>query len=159
MLELLEKLLRQYHINIQQIINNSDNTYEDIKNDAYIVLYENYDDIINDNKVFINKLKARCLKFNKYGKRIESCERWKYFNDKEDIMNSTLTSYDELNEGLMCSMIDIENIVGKNDYKFLIYYYNHGHIITAKHYNMTETSVRKKVSNLLIKIRKWLKYD
>lgn len=70
LMQKLNQLLQKFHINIQQIINNSDNEFEDIKNEAYIILQENYDEILKNERVFINKLKAKCLKFNKYGKRI-----------------------------------------------------------------------------------------
>lgn len=154
MLKLLDKLLKDFHINIQQIIKNSDNEYEDIKNEAYIVLYENYDEILKDKRVFINKLKAKCLKFNKYGKRIESAERWKYFNDKELQMDEQSEKQKEINENHLCILLDVKRIVGDDNYNFLIDYYSLGYKETSIKYEISPDLTRKRVSLLLDKIRK-----
>ena len=71
MLHTVNELIKKFRININQIVTNSDNTIDDVENEAFIVLSENYNEIMNNNRVFINELKKKCLKFNKYGKRIE----------------------------------------------------------------------------------------
>lgn len=156
---MLDKLLKKFHINIQQIINNSDNEMEDIRNEAYIVLYEHYSEILKDDRVFINELKKKCLKFNKYGKRIESKNRWEYFNQKELEMQEKSKQYEQMNEDNMCILIDIQNAIGKENYKFLLYYYSFGYKETAIRYNISPELVRKRVSLLLNKIRKEEGYE
>ena len=66
MLHIVNELIKKFRININQIVTNSDNTIDDIENEAFIVLSENYNEIMNNNRVFINELKKKCLKFNKY---------------------------------------------------------------------------------------------
>lgn len=154
MLELLDILLRKFNINIRQIINNSDNTFEDIRNEGYIVLYEHYDDIIKDNNVFINELRKKCLRFNKYGKRIDTKSKWEEYNALEDTMNNISNSYTQINEDLLCSMCDIKDLIGEDNYKFLIDYYGLGYKKTAEKYNISSHLSRKRASLLIEKIRK-----
>ena len=154
MLELLDILLRKFNINIRQIINNSDNTFEDIRNEGYIVLYEHYDDIIKDNNVFINELRKKCLRFNKYGKRIDTKSKWEEYNALEDTMNNISNFYTQINEDLLCSMCDIKDLIGEDNYKFLIDYYGLGYKKTAEKYNISSHLSRKRASLLIEKIRK-----
>lgn len=159
MLELLDILLRKFNINIRQVINNSDNTFEDIRNEGYIVLYEHYDDIIKDNNVFINELRKKCLRFNKYGKRIDTKSKWEEYNALEDTMNNISNSYTQINEDLLCSMCDIKDLIGEDNYKFLIDYYGLGYKKTAEKYNISSHLSRKRASLLIEKIRKGIGYD
>ena len=159
MLELLDILLRKFNINIKQIINNSDNTFEDIRNEGYIVLYEHYDDIIKDNNVFINELRKKCLRFNKYGKRIDTKSKWEEYNALEDTMNNISHSYTKINEDLLCSMCDIKDLIDEDNYKFLIDYYGLGYKKTAEKYNISSDLSRKRASLLIEKIRKGIGYD
>ena len=159
MLELLDILLRKFNINIRQIINNSDNIFEDIRNEGYIVLYEHYDDIIKDNNVFINELRKKCLRFNKYGKRIDTKSKWEEYNALEDTMNNISNSYTQINEDLLCSMCDIKDLIGEDNYKFLIDYYGLGYKKTAEKYNISSHLSRKRASLLIEKIRKGIGYD
>lgn len=153
MLEKLDYLIKHFYINIRQIINNSDNTLEDVKNDAYIVLYEHYDEIMNDDNVFINELRKRCLKFNKYNKRIETKAKWEEFNNLEERMSYELDTYSKIDEDTICSIADLENIIGKDSLDFLIYYYNYGYEKTALQYNLSPDNTRKRVSLLIKRIR------
>jgi hypothetical protein len=159
LLELLDILLRKFNINIRQIINNSDNIFEDIRNEGYIVLYEHYDDIIKDNNVFINELRKKCLRFNKYGKRIDTKSKWEEYNALEDTMNNISNSYTQINEDLLCSMCDIKDLIGEDNYKFLIDYYGLGYKKTAEKYNISSHLSRKRASLLIEKIRKGIGYD
>lgn len=154
LLKLLDKLIKKYYINIQQIINNSDNDMGDIKNEAYIILHENYDKILKNDKIFINELKTKCLKFNKYGKRIESSKRWEYFNQKEEQMNDNTNKYSNLNEDNLCLLLDIKNFIGEKDYNFLLDYYALGYKETSIKYKISPSLTRKRVSFLIDKIRK-----
>lgn len=159
LLELLDKLLKKFNINIRHIINNSDNTYEDVKNDGYIILYEHYDEIIKDDRVFINELKKKCLKFNKYNRRIDTKKKWQEFNDLEDLMNNISNSHTRINEDIICDIADIQNIVSKEEYNFLIDYYNLGYEKTAEKYNISNNYSRRKASSLINKIREVINRD
>lgn len=150
MLNKLDYLLQHFHINIHQIINNSDNTFDDIKNEGYIVLHEHYNEIEKDNKVFINELRKRCLKFNKYNRRIDTKAKWEEFNNLEENLRNEVNLYSQIDEDTLCSIADIENIVGKSNLEFLIYYYNYGYAKTALQYNLSPDTTRKRAS-LLIK--------
>ena len=126
MVNIVNTLISKFIINVNQIINNSDNTMEDIKNEAYIVVDNNYSKIKENERVFINELKTRCLKFNKYGKRIESKERWKEFNNREEAMVEQFNNEYDINEDVLCQLLDVKEIIGEESYKFLIDYYNFG---------------------------------
>lgn len=115
--------MKKFYININQIVTNSDNNIDEVKNEGYIVLSEHYDEILKDNKVFINELKKRCLKFNKYGRRIESKERWEKFNSLEDRMNNVSPSYSILDQDMLCDLLDVKSSLSDTEYEFLIYYY------------------------------------
>lgn len=98
MLDKLDYLLQHFHIDIHQIINNSDNTFDDIKNEGYIVLHEHYDEIEKDNKVFINELRKRCLKFNKYNRRIDTKAKWEEFNNLKENLRNEVNLYSQIDE-------------------------------------------------------------
>lgn len=157
MLERLNYLLKHFHINIQQIIHNSDNEMEDIINEAYIVLYEHYEDIQKNDKVFINELKKRCLKFNKYNRRIDTKTKWEEFNELEQQMFTNSNLYKEIDANSMCLLIDIQNIIGEKNYQFLIDYYNYGYKEVARKYNISPDCARKRTSLLIKQIQKKLK--
>ena len=123
------------------------------------VLYEHYDDIIKDNNVFINELRKKCLRFNKYGKRIDTKSKWEEYNALEDTMNNISNSYTQINEDLLCSMCDIKDLIGEDNYKFLIDYYGLGYKKTAEKYNISSHLSRKRASLLIEKIRKGIGYD
>ena len=157
MLKKLNCLLKHFHINIQQIINNSDNEMEDIINEGYIVLYEHYNDIQKNDKIFINELKKRCLKFNKYSRRIDTKTKWEEFNELEKQMFTNSNLYKEIDTDSMCLLADIQKIIGENNYNFLIDYYSYGYKETSNKYNISPDCARKRVSLLIKQIQKKFK--
>lgn len=156
MVNIVNTLISKFIINVNQIINNSDNTMEDIKNEAYIVVDNNYSRIKENERVFINELKTRCLKFNKYGKRIESKERWKEFNNREEAMVEQFNNEYDINEDVLCQLLDVKEIIGEESYKFLIDYYNFGSKETSLRYHMSEPTVKKRVNEMISKVRRKL---
>ncbi len=56
MMKKAEQLIKKFRININQIIANSDNTMDDIRNEAYLVVADNYSSIQKNERVFINEL-------------------------------------------------------------------------------------------------------
>lgn len=156
MVNIVNTLISKFIINVNQIINNSDNTMEDIKNEAYIVVDNNYSRIKENERVFINELKTRCLKFNKYGKRIESKERWKEFNNREEAMVEQFNNEYDINEEVLCQLLDVKEIIGEEGYKFLIDYYNFGSKETSLRYHISEPTVKKRVNEMISKVRRKL---
>ena len=156
MVDIVNTLISKFIINVNQIINNSDNTMEDIKNEAYIVVDNNYTRIKENERVFINELKTRCLKFNKYGKRIESKERWKEFNNREEAMVEQFNNEYDINEDVLCQLLDVKEIIGEESYKFLIDYYNFGSKKTSLRYHISEPTVKKRVNEMISKVRRKL---
>ena len=156
MVNIVNTLISKFIINVNQIINNSDNTMEDIKNEAYIVVDNNYTRIKENERVFINELKTRCLKFNKYGKRIESKERWKEFNNREEAMVEQFNNEYDINEDVLCQLLDVKEIIGEESYKFLIDYYNFGSKETSLRYHISEPTVKKRVNEMISKVRRKL---
>lgn len=156
MVNIVNTLISKFIINVNQIINNSDNTMEDIKNEAYIVVDNNYSKIKENERVFINELKTRCLKFNKYGKRIESKERWKEFNNREEAMVEQFNNEYDINEDVLCQLLDVKEIIGEESYKFLIDYYNFGSKETSLRYHISEPTVKKRVNEMISKVRRKL---
>lgn len=156
MVNIVNTLISKFIINVNQIINNSDNTMEDIKNEAYIVVDNNYTRIKENERVFINELKTRCLKFNKYGKRIESKERWKEFNNREEAMVEQFNNEYDINEDVLCQLLDVKEIIGEERYKFLIDYYNFGSKETSLRYHISEPTVKKRVNEMISKVRRKL---
>lgn len=156
MVNIVNTLISKFIINVNQIINNSDNTMEDIKNEAYIVVDNNYSRIKENERVFINELKTRCLKFNKYGKRIESKERWKEFNNREEAMVEQFNNEYDINEDVLCQLLDVKEIIGEERYKFLIDYYNFGSKETSLRYHISEPTVKKRVNEMISKVRRKL---
>lgn len=157
LLSVVNSLIKKFKINVNQIIMNSDNTLEDIVNEAFIVVSENKEDIDNNKNVFINELRKRCLRFNKYGKRIESSERWKVFNDREERLQYDFGNNQDLDEDFICDIETIKTLISKEDYEYLIYYYSYGYKLTAKKYSLKEETARKRATNLIKKIRKLYK--
>lgn len=156
MVNIVNTLISKFIINVNQIINNSDNTMEDIKNEAYIVVDNNYSRIKENERVFINELKTRCLKFNKYGKRIESKERWKEFNNREEAMVEQFNNEYDINEDVLCQLLDVKEIIGEESYKFLIDYYNFGSKETSLRYHISEPTAKKRVNEMIYKVRRKL---
>lgn len=153
LLEFTDKLLRKFKININQIIRCSDNTLEDIRNEAFIVVFDNLSSVEENERVFINKLKSNCLKFNKYGKRIESKDRFEKFNEYENKLVEEENNSLDLDEEKLCTLLDIQNLISKKDYEFLIDYYSLGCELTSVKYNINKDLTRKRVSNLIKEIR------
>lgn len=153
LLEFTDKLLRKFKININQIIRCSDNTLEDIRNEAFIVVFDNLSSVEENERVFINKLKSNCLKFNKYGRRIESKDRFEKFNEYENKLVEEENNSLDLDEEKLCTLLDIQNLISKKDYEFLIDYYSLGCELTSVKYNINKDLTRKRVSNLIKEIR------
>lgn len=151
-LELTNKLIKRFIININQIITNSDNEMCDILGEAYIVVYENYDAIIENERVFINEMKKKCLRNNKYGKRIESIERWEYFNNLESSIPERMSYTFEINEDLIVGLDAIKKCITEDEYNFLICYYENGSDKTSSVYGITNTTCRQRVCRLKKKI-------
>lgn len=151
---IVDDLLRQFKINVNQIISNSDNTLEDLRNEAVLIVQDKLSSIQKDKRVFINELKKRCLKFNKYSKRIESKERWEIFNNYETRLIETITNPYNTDENLVSLKVDITGIVGEENYNLLIDYFTLKIKDVAVKYGISETELEDKVMKLLIKIRR-----
>lgn len=151
---IVDDLLRQFKINVNQIISNSDNTLEDLRNEAVLIVQDKLSSIQKDKRVFINELKKRCLKFNKYSKRIESKERWEIFNNYETRLIETVTNPYNTDENLVSLKVDITDIVGEENYNLLIDYFTLKIKDVAVKYGISETELEDKIMKLLIKIRR-----
>lgn len=151
---IVDDLLRQFKINVNQIISNSDNTLEDLRNEAVLIVQDKLSSIQKDKRVFINELKKRCLKFNKYSKRIESKERWEIFNNYETRLIETVTNPYNTDENLVSLKADITDIVGEENYNLLIDYFTLKIKDVAVKYGISETELEDKIMKLLIKIRR-----
>lgn len=149
----VDNLINKFKININQIIRCSDNTINDVKNEAFIIVFNNLNKIQENERVFINELKTKCLKFNKYGKRIESKERFEKFNDYEIRMVEDTENNLNIDEDKICYLLDIKNIVGEENYKYLIEYYGMGSDFICTKYHISKDLARKRVSNLIKEIR------
>lgn len=156
MLKLTQSLIKNFIINIRQIISNSDNDMDDILGEAYIVVFENYNDIIKNNRVFINRMKTRCLKNNKYGKRIESHERWSYFNNLELTICDRDKYTSEIDEDTIVGIDAIKKVITDYEYDFLIFYYENGMTKTMDKYKINNNACRQRVCRLKRKILKEL---
>lgn len=156
MLSVVNNMIQKFRININQIIANSDNTIEDIINESCIVIKEHKEAIECNNNVFINELRKKCLRFNKYGKRIESKERWKEFNNREEAMVEQFNNEYDINEDVLCLLLDVKEIIGEESYKFLIDYYNFGSKETSLRYHISEPTVKKRVNEMISKVRRKL---
>lgn len=146
-----QELMEKYSFVISKIISNSDNTMDDVKNEAYIVTKLHYDEILEDNKIFINELKKCCLKFNKYSRRIDTIDKWKEFNDLESNMLSQKEQCNNMNidDDKLCKLITIQTLISDEDYNFLLCYFGYGLEYTSKKYNITESNTRVKVHRLI----------
>lgn len=153
MIKIAEQLIKKFRININQIIANSDNTMDDIRSEAYLVVADNYSSIQENERVFINELKTRCLKFNKYGKRIESKERWEEFNKREEQLANILPIMSSMDDDKLCMLIDIKDEIGEENYKFLLDYFSISRKEMCTKYHISEPTVRKKAKDLLDRLR------
>lgn len=153
MLSIINEMIQKFRININQILANSDNTIEDIINESCIVLREHKEAIEENNNVFINELRKKCLRFNKYGKRIDNKKQWEVFNNREDALKYEYDNPLNINEDLICYIETIKTIINKDDYDFLIFYYGNDGKRTSEKYNMTEMQVRNRVHYLVNKIK------
>lgn len=156
MLEATQKLLKKFRINISQIIRNSDNTMEDIESESYLVLHDFFDSIRENENIFINELRRKCLRFNKYGKRIDSKRDWDRFNAYEKALEADYENPMDTNEDLILNINLVKEIVSEEEYSFLIYYFGYGQEETSKKYNIKEGTARKRVHVLISKIKKEL---
>lgn len=154
MIELVDELMKKYHINIRYIMNNSDNDMEDIKVESYIIVQENFDKLKECDKCFIPLLKKSCLKNNKYGKRIESKDRWEKFNELERDIPNRVETYSEIDEDKFCCLEAIKSLLTEEQYYFLLYFYAYGCASTAKKYKKSEDTIYNKVHKLVKKIQK-----
>lgn len=153
-LELTQSLIKKFIINIRQIVSNSDNDIEDILGEAYIVVWDNYERIINNERTFINEMKTKCLRHNKYGRRIESAARWSYFNQLEESLPERMGYTFEINEDLIVGLDTVKQYVSEDEYDFLIFYYENGNSKTSSQYNVSENACRQRVYKLKRKINK-----
>lgn len=156
MLSVVNNMIQKFRININQIIANSDNTIEDIINESCIVMKEHKEAIECNNNVFINELRKKCLRFNKYGKRIESKKQWEIFNNREQAMVEQFNNEYDINEDVLCQLLDVKEIIGEESYKFLIDYYNFGSKETSLRYHISEPTVKKRVNEMISKVRRKL---
>ena len=153
-METVDTLLKKFIINVNQIQNNSDNDMDDIRNEAVIVVIEFYEQIQENSQVFINELKRRCLKFNKYNRRIESKERWERFNSYEEMLPDSCECVTRFDDDIFYNMIDIESLIGAEQLQFLIDYYSYGVEKLASKTGKNTSSVKKKAKKLRDYIRK-----
>lgn len=156
MLSVVNNMIQKFRININQIIANSDNTIEDIINESYIVMKEHKEAIECNNNVFINELRKKCLRFNKYGKRIDSKKQWEIFNNREEVMVEQFNNEYDINEDVLCQLLDVKSILGEENYKFLIDYYNLGSKETSLRYHISEPTVNKRVKEMISRVRRKL---
>lgn len=156
MIETVHNMIRKFRININQIIRNSDNTIEDIESESFLVLHDFFDKIKENEKVFINELRSRCLKFNKYGKRLDNKEDWDRFNRYEESLQNEYKNSLEINEDLILNINIIKEKICEEEYSFLIHYFRYGQEETSKRYDLKKGTVRKRVHTLINKIKKEL---
>lgn len=152
--QITNELLKNFSINVRQIIANSDNEYEDVRQEAFIVVHENYDLIKENKNNFIYLLRKATLKFNKYGTRIETNARWKKYNELEESMVDKMENNLDFDEDLFLGIESIKKYCSNNEYEFLIHYFEYKAKDTAKKYGITEQSVYKKKENIINRIKK-----
>ena len=153
-IELSRKMMKAFCINVRQIIGNSDNTYEDMCIEAYIIVHENYEEIMENNRVFINKLKQKCLKNNKYGVRIESKNVWEKYNNLEESIPSDTKTSSQIEDDRMVGVDAIKGVLGEEDYQFLLCYFDNDIHFTARKYDISENNCRVKACRLKRKINR-----
>lgn len=156
MIDTVNKMIKKFRININHIINNSDNTIEDIQSESFLVLHDFMDKIKDNEKVFINELKSRCLKFNKYNRIMNTKEDWNRFNEYEERLKDEYENGMEINEDAVLGLQMIKEVTNEEEYSFLIYYYSYGQEETSKKYNLKAGTLRKRVHILINKIKKEL---
>ncbi|MGL6101314.1 MAG: hypothetical protein ACRC0G_17045, partial [Fusobacteriaceae bacterium] len=152
--ENVEKYIRKFRINVNHILANSDNDIDDIRIEAYLILHEFVDSIKENEKVFINELKKKCLRFNKYGKRLDSKSGWERNNRYEKMLQDEYDNGMEIDENLILGIHVIKQIISEEEYSFLLYYYDNGQEETSKRYGMTIGAIRKKVHSLTSRAKK-----
>lgn len=156
MIDTVNKMIKKFRININHIINNSDNTIEDIQCESFLVLHDFMDKIKDNEKVFINELRSRCLKFNKYNRIMNTKEDWNRFNRYEERLKDEYENGMEINEDSILGLQMIKEVTNEEEYNFLMYYYSHGQEETSKKYNFKTGTLRKRVYTLINKIKKEL---
>ncbi len=57
------------------------------------------------------------MEFNKYGKRIESKDRFEKFNEYENKLVEEENNSLNLDEEKLCTLLDIQNLISKKDYE------------------------------------------
>lgn len=153
---MIEILLKQFSKNVQQIILVSDHEYEDIVNESYLVYYEHKDRIHENKNVFINELRKKCLKFNKYGKRLDCKRDFERFNQYESEMVDEVDTETESKENDIVDLISIQSVCTEDEYNFLLNYYRYGQTKCSEIYNIKVSTLRKRVFDLQNKIKKKL---
>lgn len=157
MIETVNNMIKKFRININYILRNTDNTMEDIQNESFLVLHDFLDRIKDNEKVFINELRNRCLKFNKYNRVMNTKEDWERFNRYEERLQHEYDNGMEIDEDLLLGLQVIKEATSEEEYNFLIYYYQYGQEETSKKYDLKEGTVRKRVFTLTNKIKKELR--
>ncbi|MEG0151655.1 MAG: hypothetical protein RR744_00550 [Cellulosilyticaceae bacterium] len=153
-LTLTDELIKKFIINIKQIVSNSDNEIGDIIGEAYLVVYSNYESILQNERVFINELKKKCLRNNKYGKRIESSDRWKYFNQLEESLPKRMDYAYEINVDYIVNLDAIRKHISDDEYSFVLSYYDLGMVKFSEKNNISPNACRQKVHRIKRRILK-----
>lgn len=151
---MIKTLLKKFNINIKQILSVSDNTLEDIEQEAHIVFIEFEKEINKNEKVFINELKKRCLSFNKYGKRIDSHKEFDRFNQYEENMINQVHTTSYISEDTILGLAIIKDNCSEEEYNLLLDYHRFGQKLTSIKYNIKESTLRKRICDLQNRIRK-----
>lgn len=159
MIDTVNKMIKKFRININHIINNSDNTIEDIQSESFLVLHDFMDKIKENEKVFINELRNRCLKFNKYNRKLDEKSNWEKFNEYEERLKYEYENGMEIDEDAILGLQMIKEVTSEEEYSFLMDYYSYGQEETSKKYNIKVGTLRKRVHTLQNKIRKELKIN
>ncbi|MGL5100802.1 MAG: hypothetical protein ACRC6B_12375 [Fusobacteriaceae bacterium] len=152
----VNRLLSKFRINVNHIINNTDNTIEDIKSEAYLVLHTNLERIELDERVFINELKNNCLKFNKYNRVMNTKVDWERFNRYEERLQHEYSNGMEIDEDMILGLHLIKDVADEEEYQLLLDYYRYGQKLTSEKYNMKEGTIRKRVFKLIQRLKKEL---
>lgn len=159
MVEMIDTMIKKFRINVNYILKNSDNTIEDVRGESYIVLHEFINNIKENEKVFINELRNRCLKFNKYNRVMNTKEDWKRFNGYEENLQLEYDNGMEINEDTILGIHMIKEKTCEEEYSFLMFYHRYGQEETSKKYNLKAGTVRKRVHTIQQRIKKELGLD
>lgn len=159
MMDTLNNLMNKFRKNINQIISNSDNTIDDVKSESFLVLHDFFDKIKENEKIFINELRTRCLKFNKYNRRLDNKEDWERLNRYEESLQYEYNNPMDINEDLILGIQSVKEVTCEEEFSFLMHYFRYGQKETSIKYDLKEGTVRKRVHTLINRIRKELKVD